>query len=249
MSNITPFYKQAGETPLLAVSRFRSKHGIPSTEKVAYAGRLDPLAEGVLLLIKGDDLKKFNNHLYCDKEYEATILFGFKTDTYDVMGLPTRGRVVNSIDIASLLVNREGIMKMPLPPFSSYKIKGKPLFWWARENRLEEIDIPVKNYTLKSLSFDSSELITSKELLMNIKNKIKEVRGDFRQNDIIPRWENLLFKESEHYLTVKIVIKVSSGFYVRSFANLLGEEIGTGGILLHLKRTKVGEYTENDCEK
>jgi len=42
-------------------------------------------------------------------------------------------------------------------------------------------------------------------------------------------------------LTVRL--KVSSGFYVRSFARDLGEKVGTGGYLASLLRTAVGQYT------
>ncbi len=247
MSNIIPFYKQVGETPFLAVSRFRDRHNILTIEKVAYAGRLDPLAEGVLLLIKGDDLKNFNNHLFYDKEYEATILFGFRTDTYDVMGLPTKGTVIDIKEPSLLLRDKEGDINMPLPPFSSYRIKGKPLFWWTREGRLSEVDVPIKNYTIEKIDVVSLDLVNSDDLLSTIKDKIGGVQGDFRQKKIIEEWERVLAKEKVQYTTLRINVIVSSGFYVRGFANLIGEESGAGGTLLHLKRTVVGRYSENDC--
>jgi tRNA pseudouridine55 synthase len=41
-------------------------------------------------------------------------------------------------------------------------------------------------------------------------------------------------------LKVRLVVK--SGFYVRSFANDLGEKLGTGGFLKELVRTRVGDF-------
>ena len=49
---------------------------------------------------------------------------------------------------------------MPFPPYSSYKIKGKPLFEWAREGKIKEIKIPEKEreiYKIKLLRFGKIE--------------------------------------------------------------------------------------------
>lgn len=43
------------------------------------------------------------------------------------------------------------------------------------------------------------------------------------------------------YLEIKLL--VSSGFYIRSFANDLGKELKTGAYLVKLKRTRLGDYS------
>lgn len=55
---IIPVYKKIGETPYQLVQKFRKKENISEELKIAYAGRLDPMAEGVILLVIG---KKTNN--------------------------------------------------------------------------------------------------------------------------------------------------------------------------------------------
>jgi tRNA U55 pseudouridine synthase TruB len=55
--------------------------------KFAYAGRLDPMAEGQLLILVGDTCKERDKYLNLDKEYEFEILLGLKSDTKDLLGL------------------------------------------------------------------------------------------------------------------------------------------------------------------
>ena len=45
------------------------------------------MARGKMIVLKDDECK--NQDYYCnlDKEYEFEILFNFKTDTYDILGL------------------------------------------------------------------------------------------------------------------------------------------------------------------
>ncbi|MDE1988462.1 MAG: hypothetical protein KGJ58_03695 [Patescibacteria group bacterium] len=90
MKQVLNIYKKAGETPLETISRFRADNQEYQKEKITYAGRLDPLAEGVLILLVGDAVYEKEKYLKTDKEYEAEILFGFETDTYDILGLPKK---------------------------------------------------------------------------------------------------------------------------------------------------------------
>jgi len=48
---------------------------------------------------------------------------------------------------------------------------------------------------------------------------------------------------------VTLRIKCSSGTFVRSLAHELGEKLKTGGILVSLVRTAVGEYRVEDSVK
>jgi tRNA U55 pseudouridine synthase TruB len=48
-------YKNPGETPLERLDRFRGEHLEYKDEKLSYVGRLDPLAEGVMLVVIGDE--------------------------------------------------------------------------------------------------------------------------------------------------------------------------------------------------
>jgi len=93
--------KMVGETPLAALERFRagkiladsgdtkSLLGEYSWKDVplTYAGRLDPMAEGKLLILIGEECKEKEKYLGLDKEYEVAIILGLETDTYDALGI------------------------------------------------------------------------------------------------------------------------------------------------------------------
>ena len=79
-------YKRVGETPLECLKRFQVANPEYLNEKMTYAGRLDPLASGVLLVLVGDECKQKEKYLGLDKEYELDVLFGITTDTQDVLG-------------------------------------------------------------------------------------------------------------------------------------------------------------------
>ena len=53
---------------------------------MTYAGRLDPMASGLLIVLAGEETKNKEKYLNLDKEYLFEVLFGFKTVTYDFLG-------------------------------------------------------------------------------------------------------------------------------------------------------------------
>lgn len=126
--SIFNLYKPIGISPLDLINDFRKKNPKIKDEKMTYAGRLDPIAEGVLIVLNGKDVYEKERYLYLDKEYEAEILFGFETDTYDLLGIPLRGRAQKEPEregIEKILRGFKGEISLPFPKFSSYKIKGK----------------------------------------------------------------------------------------------------------------------------
>ena len=141
---------------------------------------------------------------------------------------------------------------MPFPPYSSYKIKGKPLFQWTREGKINEIKIPERKTTVYEIKLLSLKNISGQKLLKKIEQKINLVKGDFRQKEILKEWQEKMLpnlsdsKNKEAFWTAKIKIKCSSGTYIRSIANYLGKKMKTGGAILSLTRTKVGEFEIKD---
>jgi len=90
--------------------------------------------------------------------------------------------------------------------------------------------------------------------MKTIKQKISLIKGDFRQEEILNRWQKMLPKSCSSIKTVtfliaKVKINCSSGTYIRSIAHHLGKELKTGAVLLNLKRTKVGNFDIKDSEK
>ena len=54
---------------------------------------------------------------------------------------------------------------------------------------------------------------------------------------------------SYEYPVLKIRAKVSSGTYIRTLAEDIGEALGTGAYCLELRRLKIGEWDVKDAKK
>ena len=80
-------YKTVGQTPLECMELWRQTKPELKDTPLAYAGRLDPMAEGVLLVLIGEECKKQADYHNLDKEYEFEILFGVHSDSGDVLDL------------------------------------------------------------------------------------------------------------------------------------------------------------------
>ena len=234
-------YKNLGETPLQALNRLRLEQPELKNEKLSYAGRLDPMAEGVMLVLVGGENKNRNKYLNLSKEYEFEVLFSFSTDTYDLLGLVDKVSLPGIIEndkIVNELKTFLGKQKEQYPPFSSKPVFGKPLFTWAREGKLEDIEIPSKEIEIFDIKLIDTKLITSKELLDSIKNKISKIKGDFRQEDIIKRWTSVMNENPTAKFTLaKIKMHASSGTYARNIAYKLGQKLGIPSLAYSIKRT------------
>ena len=105
----------------------------------------------------------------------------------------------------------------------------------------------MKLFDIKNIRINNIYFINNKKLLKNILRKIDLVKGDFRQNEIKQRWEELFDSENKNkkFLVVDLTINCSSGTYIRAIADDLGSNYG-GGLLMSLKRTKVGRFEVKD---
>ncbi len=88
MKELVLLDKQVGETPLACMERFQAAHPEYAGVKMTYAGRLDPIASGLLLVLTGDAVHTKDQFLGLSKTYECTAILGASTDTYDVLGVP-----------------------------------------------------------------------------------------------------------------------------------------------------------------
>ena len=74
MDQTLTIYKNEGETPLECLERFRVEQPIYKDAVLSYAGRLDPMAEGVMLVLVDEENKNREKYLSLDKTYEVEIL-------------------------------------------------------------------------------------------------------------------------------------------------------------------------------
>lgn len=240
--------KKEGETPLEALELFRFKNKKYKDIKMTYAGRLDPMASGLLIVLAGEETKNKEKYLVLDKEYEFEVLFGFATDTYDILGKCTRQDIVQDKNALELLIKKNlkyftGKFIQKYPIYSSKTVKGKQLFEYARSG--EDVEIPTREVNVKSLKFLKIKKISYKNLLDNIKKRISKVQGDFRQKEILKIWQkNLKSKNTKEFFIANFKVKCTSGTYVRGIANSLGEKINIPALAFSIKRTKIGKWSK-----
>ena len=246
--------KKIGETPLDCLNRLRIerpeyvlKLGAPIVS-LSYAGRLDPMAEGALLVLVGEECNERTKYLELEKEYICEILWQYSTDTYDILG-KVKGSQIITINISDIenrleIISKKliGKMQQKFPPYSSKPVKGKPLVFWAREGRLDEIEIPSKEIEIKSLEILGTEFVGWKAIEEKVLGRLATVKGDFRQEEIIKLWQKCFDNASSDFLVSKIKIVCSSGTYVRGLVDDMGKALGIGATVLSLVRTRVGEY-------
>lgn len=250
MAVIYKLNKPLGLTPLQALDQLR-KFQLTKLEnkKLTYAGRLDPMAEGLLLILESPNQSTKQKYLNLDKTYQFRILFGVSTDTYDILGLvqPARrvfaGNKPSRSDLEGILPQCIGTYPQPYPPYSSKTVKGKPLFHYARTNQLSKITIPKKKINIESLKLIKSESISKQKLEAYILQSIKLVSGDFRQPKIIKSWQQFFSTAtSTSFPVFTLELNCSSGTYVRSLVQRIAKKLNSKAVTLSIKRTKVGPY-------
>jgi len=227
-------YKPIGITPLELIDNYKKENNIKC--KMSFAGRLDPMAHGEMILLEGEECKSQN--LYCgkDKVYEFKILYGVKTDTLDILGLLEESIISKQNNIGNFI----GKFLQPYPIFSSIYVKKKPLWWWAKNGIINEIEIPKKEIEIYELEKMSETYINNLDLLNEIIEKLSllslDNREKFRFVEIKKEWEILLSlceNKNKIFNIETYICKVSSGTYIRSLCERMG------GIAYDIKRVKI----------
>lgn len=243
MQEIIELYKNLGETPLECIERFRVGHPKYAGVKMTYLGRLDPMAEGLLLVLAGNT-KEREKYLSLDKTYEFEVLWGFETDSYDILGkLVGEGKEPQKLEqkIPGLLKKISEKKTQAYPVFSSKMFGGD--FLRARDANIEAIEVPERGIRIFSLEHIHTRAATGREILEGIEARVGHVKGNFRQEEIMKIWRNaLIARPNETFLISKFSADVSSGTYIRGLAQEMGELMGTKALAWSIKRTRVGEY-------
>lgn len=126
-----------------------------NTKDVGHCGSLDPLATGLLLLVVGEALSQQNRFMGERKVYEGLIRLGAATETDDLDGKPLsktfsrRPADVNQAEVEAGLAGFVGAFEQTVPLFSAVKVKGKPLYHWARKG--VPVEPPIKTVQVNSL--------------------------------------------------------------------------------------------------
>lgn len=243
--------KPQGVTSFDAVAAVR---GALHIKKVGHAGTLDPMATGTLVIAFGYATRLLNAIVAHDKTYEATIRLGLRTTTDDAegevlvdgearsrwqtlsaqlteggqSGEPTALPTASWQDLLTrtIATNFTGDIEQVPNTFSAIKINGQRAYDLAREGKDVELKprpVTISEFTVLDIrsGFVAGEQAT------------EPLRED-ANTGAIPA------------LDVDVRISCSSGTYIRALARDLGKELGVGGYLTRLRRTRVGRFALPD---
>lgn len=160
VGQVFPVYKTRGWTSFDVVKKVRS---LLRLKKVGHGGTLDPLAEGVLVVMTGDATKQADRISAGLKEYIAEIELGITTDTWD-----GEGKILQRKDPTGLskkLIERtcltfQGPIKQLPPMYSAVKIGGQRLYKLAR--RGQTVDRKPRWVTIHEIKIIDIDLPTIK---------------------------------------------------------------------------------------
>jgi tRNA pseudouridine(55) synthase len=253
--------KKVGETPLSCAEAWRvaqppAYYHLP----LAYAGRLDPMASGKLLVLIGEECKNQERYHALDKRYEFSVLLGTASDTGDVLGRLSGFGEDNQLDVSfadvQLILNSLiGSISLPFPHFSAKTVKGKPLHMWTLEGRLSEITVPTQTSTIYQLTCTKIEAKTRAQITAEALTKInsippvtderKALGNDFRRTDIRADWERFRItgNPDDQFPIIHLACICSSGTYMRSLAEEFGRRLGNiPALAYHIHRTHIGKF-------
>jgi len=125
--------------------------------KAGHAGTLDPMAEGVLVVLLGRFTKKAKEFESSIKEYEAEITFGIETDSLDSTGKVLSRKEVNITEqqLRETMAQFNGEIDQIPPMISAIHHKGKRLYELARQGiEVERTPRKITIHKLELKSFD-----------------------------------------------------------------------------------------------
>ncbi|MCA9308590.1 hypothetical protein KC980_03685 [candidate division WWE3 bacterium] len=237
---IIPVWKKVGESTHVIAHQIAQKYGVLTS----HTGTLDPMAEGVVIILTGEERLKKYEYAHWLKTYEFTMIFGIDTDSYDGLGFPTLCSTTPfaRTQLEEVLKSFNGSYTQTVPPYAAIKVKGKPLHWYARNNLLNTIELPTRSGDLSNIKLlDFYELELSK-ITHRVLNNIASVVGDLRQEEVSNAWAKLSTVYKNFY-AAQITVTTTKGLYVRGLAVDIAKRLCTYGFVLELIRTKNGDYT------
>ncbi len=221
------------------------------------------MAKGVVIVLTDQD--RFNKSKYTQwkKTYQFQILFGVETDSLDLLGiinpshkaLPRRQAGIETYSHIKVLEKKlnqvlpsfMGSQDQIMPNFSAKRIDGESYFDKAK--RGEEIDTAMQRITIYDLELLKIKQTNKSNLQTNILNKIKNVKGDFRQKEIIENWQEYFShkKPSSHIVIAHLKTTVSKRTYIRALVRDIGIKLSIPATTYSITRTQNGPYSVKDC--
>lgn len=186
---------------------------VAKTRRVGHAGTLDPFATGVLVVCVGRATRLAQFLVGLDKEYLAMVRLGFATDSQDLTGK----------QITPLKSSKETSLedvRRAISEFVGPQLQIPPMFSAKK----------VAGERLYKAAREGREIAREPVAITIRSLGLIETGGVFGR----PREDGTM--------DVEILVRCSSGTYVRTLANDIGERLRLGGHLTTLRRTAVGRF-------
>jgi tRNA pseudouridine55 synthase len=159
-SGILNVNKPAGPSSFAVVRTLRR---LPGVQKAGHGGTLDPAAEGVLPILINSATRMADFVHEWRKTYEATVTFGFTSDTGDREGTITPAgepRTISRERIEAALPAFTGRIEQLPPAYSAIKQGGEALYRKARRGEaVERTARAVEIFSIRLLDYDSAAAV------------------------------------------------------------------------------------------
>lgn len=130
--------------------------------RAGHTGTLDPRASGVLVILVGPAVRLSEYVSASDKRYQAVIMLGTTTDTYDADGKTTSSSPVDVTEeqFETELQKFVGQIEQVPPPYSAVKVQGRKAYELARKGEEVELEPRLINvYSLELLEWAPPEVV------------------------------------------------------------------------------------------
>ena len=190
---------------------------LAGTRRVGHAGTLDPMATGVLVIGVEKATRLLGHLAVTEKEYAATIRLGQSTVTDDAEGEVLPSADGTAEDAAAI---GEQALRSALGKFLGRIDQVPP--------RISAIKVDGQRAYRLTRSGATPEL-TARPVTI-------------RRLDLLDRRS-----AGDRLVDIDVAVTCSTGTYIRAIARDLGADLGTGGHLTALRRTRVGPYLVEDA--
>ncbi len=123
-----------------------------NVKKVGHSGTLDPLASGLLVIGINKATKFLPLLTNQDKTYQAQVLLGMQTDSYDILGNIIKKetiKLLNASEIDVVMQQFKTYLQYP-PIYSAKKINGKKAYELARKG--ENVELQPQKVSIKTIT-------------------------------------------------------------------------------------------------
>jgi tRNA pseudouridine55 synthase len=212
MNGVLVVDKPLGPTSHDVVARIRRLFEV---RRVGHTGTLDPLATGVLPLVIGRATRLAQFFTSDRKEYVASVRFGDVTPTYDA-----EGRIV---------IDPETGRPVALPPTEPWKLA------------IDESVVRDALAGFRGTYWQTPPPFSAKKIKGTPAYQLARSSRPVEVQPVQVTVHELVLVRLDGSL-VELNVTCSPGFYVRSLAHDLGQQLGCGAYLESLRRTRAGEF-------